>query len=182
MTDRIVIYNKQTLAMAQAFAFLLLTPISTGVLLLSGLAFLRGDWVSGLILLLIGVPATVFCFAQISFSMRAAKPHAEMLSLTQKTFYDCRIMKHPVPWSKLEWETCPRSGRIFINVDRDYGGHMHRGVPDLVMSLARRLTGRFSYPVSSAQTGMPKSTLAHEMRAYRRPTGNHFMRDAVPAE
>lgn len=168
--------------MAQAFAFLLLMPISTGLLLLSWLAFARGDWVSGLILLVIGAPATLFCFAQIATYMRAAKPNAELIVLDQKTFYDCRIMKHPVPWSRLEWEICPRSRRVFINVAPDYEGHMHRAVPDLLMGLTRRLTGRFNYAVSSAHTGMPKSTLAHEMRAHCRPTGNHSMRDAIPAE
>lgn len=182
MTDRIVIPTKQGRAMAQAFAFLLLTPISTGLLLLSWLAFARGDWVSGLILLVIGAPATLFCFTQIATSMRAAKPNVEMIVLEQKTFYDCRIMKHPVPWSRLEWEICPRTRRVFINIARDYEGHMHRAIPDQLMCLVRRMTGRFSYVVSSTNTGMPKSTLAHEMRTHRRPRGNHSMRDAIPAE
>lgn len=167
--------------MAQALFILLLMPLSTGMLLLGGLATARGQWVSGLFLLVVGVFATLFCVSLIVTSMRAAKPSTDMLVLTPKTFYDCRIMKHPVAWSKLDWELCPYTGRVFLKVDPRYEGHMHRALPDRLMGFLHRRLGRFDYVVRNAFTGLPRGVLAHEMLNHRRPTGSHSFRGA-PAE
>lgn len=179
MTDRISVPTMPGRALARAIGFLVLTPIGAGLILLGLIGVSHENWFSGLFFLFLGVPSALYCFAQITTAMRAANPAAEMLVLSKKTFFDCRIMKHPVPWSELEWETCPRTEGVYIRVSKTYRVHMHRALPDRFMVWVNRRLGRFDYAVASINSGLPKGALAYEMRMHRRPSGAHKIRNST---